>query len=214
MPRFELHVHSNHSKDGLDSVEKILRRAITLGLDGIAITDHDTVSGAIEALELAEEQKIRILVIPGIEVSTRGGHLLVLGVRRAIPPKLSVEKTIRLARQMDGLVVAPHLGDVLRNSLKSIDDLDVDAIEVNAKPLSGSKVAEKIAAGRQLPMVAGSDAHCAELLGYAVTEIDCELNIKSVLEAIKTGRTRVTGTKIPFNLYVKQLMRKSYKKIF
>ena len=213
MPRFEFHVHSNHSKDGLDSVEKLLKQAMSLGLDGIAITDHDTISGAIEALELMEKQDLPILVIPGIEVSTKEGHLLVLGIREAIPPALDVKETIKIARKLNGLIIAPHPGDILRRSLKSVENLDIDAIEAfNSKPFASSKFAEKIAVKQKLPIVAGSDAHSAELLGYAVTEIECELGERSVLQAIKAGRTRAAGKKIPLRLHLKQWARKRLQK--
>lgn len=209
MLRFEFHVHSNHSKDGIDSVEKILKRAIGLGLNGIAITDHDTLSGAMEAMEIVEKQNLSILIIPGIEVSTREGHLIVLGIEEDIPRMLPVNETIRIAREMNGLIVAPHPRALFRNSLKDLESLDIDAIEIfNPKPFANTKFAEQIARKYSLPVIAGSDAHCAELIGYAVTEIDCELNQKSVLQAIRAGKTKIASKKIPLSLLLKQWLRK------
>ena len=83
----DLHVHTNFSKDGESSVEEILERADEIGLDVIAITDHDTVEGAKKALLFMT----RVLVIPGIEVSTKQGHLIVLGVTEVIPAGLELE---------------------------------------------------------------------------------------------------------------------------
>ncbi|MEM2933973.1 MAG: CehA/McbA family metallohydrolase [Halobacteria archaeon] len=209
MFKFEFHVHSNHSRDGIDSVEKILKQAVSLGLHGIAITDHDTLSGAMEAMEIVEKQDLSILIIPGIEVSTREGHLIVLGIVEDIPRMLPVNETIRIAREMKGLIVAPHPRALFRNSLREIDGLDIDAIEIfNPKPFANTKFAKQIARKYSLPVIAGSDAHCAELIGYAVTEIDCELNQESVLQAIKAGKTKIASKKIPLSLLFKQWLRK------
>ncbi|MEM2402370.1 MAG: PHP domain-containing protein, partial [Archaeoglobaceae archaeon] len=79
MLKAELHVHSRYS-DGLDSVEKLVREAIKKGIEIISITDHDTLNGSLSAIELVEAEKLEIIVIPGIEVSTRSGHLLAYGI--------------------------------------------------------------------------------------------------------------------------------------
>ncbi|MEM2925463.1 MAG: CehA/McbA family metallohydrolase [Methanocellales archaeon] len=214
MHRFEFHVHSNHSRDGLDSVEKILKQAIVLGLDGIAITDHDTLNGAIEAMEIVKKQNLSILIIPGIEVSTRDGHLIVLGIKEIIPPMLPVRETIRMAREMNGFIIAPHPRALFRNSLWDLQNLDIDAIEVfNPKPFTNAKFAEEIARKHSLPTIAGGDAHSAALIGYAVMEIDCELTERSVLQAIKAGRIKINGKKIPLSLLLKQWSRRFNPKI-
>ena len=90
----DLHVHTNYSKDGESSIEEILRRAEEAGLDAIAITDHDAVDGAKMALQIPS----RVLVIPGIEVSTKQAHLIVLGVTEIIPAGLDVIDTINIAQ--------------------------------------------------------------------------------------------------------------------
>jgi len=65
--KFDLHVHTNYSRDGISSVEEVLTRAKALGLNGLAITDHDVISGALKALRIAD--KFGLIVIPGIEMT-------------------------------------------------------------------------------------------------------------------------------------------------
>ena len=95
--RFDLHIHSNHSTDSNMTVDEILGRAVKKGLDGIAICDHNTVAGSYYARKRAKELNCPLLVIPGIEVSTTEGHLIVLGIRENIPPDLTPRGTIRIA---------------------------------------------------------------------------------------------------------------------
>ncbi|MDR2713821.1 MAG: PHP domain-containing protein [Clostridiales bacterium] len=66
MRGFDLHVHSTAS-DGLWTVGKIIKTAKGMGLEGLAITDHDTTAGLDEALRLAEE--FNFPLIPGVELS-------------------------------------------------------------------------------------------------------------------------------------------------
>jgi predicted metal-dependent phosphoesterase TrpH len=104
MLRCDLHVHTRYSRDGESSVEDILRRAEAVGLDAVAIPDHDTVEGALYALECDTS----VTVIPGTEVSTRQGHLLALGVTEPLPAGLDFFETVALAHPRDALLILPH----------------------------------------------------------------------------------------------------------
>ncbi|WP_363321823.1 PHP domain-containing protein [Methanohalophilus sp.] len=96
---FDLHVHSCFSKDSDSDLDSILKWAKINGLDGLAICDHDSVEGGVACSKRAEELDCDILVIPGIEVSSAEGHVLIIGVNKAIPPGLSVPETIICARE-------------------------------------------------------------------------------------------------------------------
>ena len=101
----DLHVHTNASRDGESSVEDVLAAAVKAGLDAIAITDHDTTEGSLCALAV---QNPGVLIIPGIEVSTRQGHLLVLGTTKVLAPKQDVLKTIAEAKALGAVTIVPH----------------------------------------------------------------------------------------------------------
>ncbi|MDD4137938.1 MAG: PHP domain-containing protein, partial [Methanoregula sp.] len=186
----DLHVHTNFSKDGESSIEEILRKAEEEGLDAIAITDHDTVDGAKKALTLTST----VLVIPGIEVSTKQGHLLVLGVTEILPAGLDVVATVSIARRMGALAILPHPYHVWRHGVarrKKASMNIVDAVETfNSRYIVGSanQKAARIAKRLGKPCVGGSDAHNAKFVGFGRTYVDAEKNVPAILEAIRAGR--------------------------
>ncbi|WP_049920128.1 PHP domain-containing protein [Halobiforma nitratireducens] len=206
----ELHVHSSLSYDGRDSVELILEQAEAVDLDAIAVTDHDEIDASLEAAERASEYGL--VGIPGIEISTKAGHVLGLGVDEAIPPGLSYETTIERIRDQGGLAVIPHpfqesrhgvMGRISREELAK-----GDAIEVyNSRLLTGraNRQAERFAKSRNLPMTAGSDAHISEMVGQAITRVDAdERSAEAILEAIRRGKTSVEGKRTPWHISVRQ----------
>ncbi len=179
LSRADLHIHSNHS-DGTASVAAILARAAAAGLQTIAITDHDTISGALAARRLAREFGVEVVV--GEEVSTAEGHLLALFLEHELPPGRPAAETIAAAHAQGGLCVAAHPYDRSTPSLGAhgmlarcaAGEWQLDAIEgLNAGVLwhqRGSNLAARHAAlALGLPIVAGSDAHSLATLGQAYT---------------------------------------------
>ena len=212
----DLHVHTNYSHDGRDSVEKIIESAIAQELDGIAICDHDTMEGSYAAQKYVADNNLNLIIIPGIEVTTSKGHLIVLGFEEKIEKGLSPEETIRIARAKKDTVViiAPHPFHPFRHSIGSICwYLDVDAIEtLNSRYFSGiaNKIAKKKAARNSITAVAGSDAHSAECVGLATVEVEVETEqVEAILMAIKKGEVRIKSSKrTPFWVYLSQLCKK------
>jgi hypothetical protein len=211
----DLHVHTNFSKDGESSVEDILKRAEEVGLDVIAITDHDTIDGAKKALSCSTT----VFVIPGIEVSTKQGHLIVLGVTEIIPSGLDVVDTVEIARKLGGLLILPHPYHVWRHGVarrKKAGMTVVDAIETfNSRFIVGSanRKAARIAKKLEKPCVAGSDAHHAKFVGYGRTFVDAEKDISSILSAIRDGKVSCGGRQTPLRTYTHQSLNNTWRKI-
>jgi predicted metal-dependent phosphoesterase TrpH len=211
----DLHVHTNFSKDGESSVEEILRAAETAGLDAIAITDHDSVDGAKKALAC----ETFVLVIPGIEVTTKQGHLIVLGVTEVIPAGLDVVDTVEIARKMGALLILPHPYHVWRHGVarrKKIGMAVVDAIETfNSRYIVGSanRKAARIAKRMGKPCVAGSDAHHARFVGFGRTFVDADRTVPSILAAIRAGKVTCGGKQTPLRTYTHQSLNNTWRKI-
>jgi len=199
--RFDLHVHSNCS-DGRDEVKTILQAARRRGLAGLSITDHDTLKGSQKALQIIREERLNLILIPGAEVTTTEGHLLVLGIEELPPRDRSPEETADLAREQGGISIVPHPYHPFRHAIGRIPDCD--AVEVyNSKHLFGiaNARARRGAKKRGLPMVAGSDSHFAVTVGLGVTEIQAA-DAEAAVAAIRDGRTRVVGKRTPPRFFI------------
>jgi len=207
----DLHVHTSHSIDGLCSVDEVVAAAKAKGLDGIAITDHNSIAGHPEAKKLS---KGGFLVIPGVEVSSADGHIVGLGVRELIPRGLSAKETVGRIRKQGGIAIAAHPFALGRRP-GLVYKAKFDAIEVlNSRAfLLSNPLARRFAERNKIPMVAGTDAHYRDEIGLAYTTVDCELKIESILEHIKTGRSSASGRAVPFpNLLWRFLLKMPAKK--
>lgn len=182
--KLDLHVHTARSTDAFTQIGQLAQLCAKAGIDGLAVTDHN-----VAAVELPDG----ILVIPGIEVSSKNGHVIGLGTSTTIPRGLTADDTIRQIQDLGGLAIIPHPYDLWRPSVKP-DLLTVrpNAVEVvNSSSLFHSvawKRAREFAGKQGLSIVAGSDSHIPQTLGRAFTEIQCgSQDVKSILEAIKNG---------------------------
>lgn len=150
------------------------------GLDGIAITNHDYYRPLEDAAGLP--------TVPGIEVSTTRGHVLVVGPnppRETDPGTLTPAETVRTAHDRDCAAIIAH---PFRNSSVRETAADFDAVELNGKTPQTWKRAREVAARHDLPLVGGSDAHYPFEVGRAYTRVDApELTPRAVVEAIRSG---------------------------
>ncbi|PTD93961.1 histidinol-phosphatase [archaeon SCG-AAA382B04] len=206
--KIDLHIHSKYSEDGAGDIEEILDRAIEKNLDAIAITDHDTLEGSLKAQKIGKDKDI--IVIPGQEVTTRDGHLLVLGINKLIEPHKEVEETLAEVKEFGGFSIAPHpfhryrhgLGRKLKKNYR-----DIDAVEVyNSRYITGiaNKRAKWFASRNDVPVVAGSDAHIPEVIGYGTTIVRAEEPEQSIFDSIRKKQTKVELKKTPISLFLKQ----------
>jgi len=193
----ELHAHSWYSKDKFGghsfcSPVELVKTAKRLGLQGIAVTDHDSLQAWRTLRQLRSGD---FMIIPGEEISTKQGHLLALGITQEIEPGLHFLDTIDKIRAQGGIAVASHPFDLHEVGLGERAQ-HTDAIEVfnsmNLDRFSNVR-AKAFARFHKKGMIAGSDAHTSYMVGRGVTKIDTEPNLDRVLRAIKSGKTKIIG---------------------
>ncbi|MCL4269919.1 MAG: PHP domain-containing protein [Anaerolineales bacterium] len=179
----DLHIHSVYSPDATTTVRAILKQAADVGLNVIAVADHDEIRGSLEAHELAPQYGLE--AIPAAEVSTRDGHLVALFIKTLPPAGMSLVDTLLHIGKQGGLAVAPHPFNSLPNSLSMEAVLGALANPRAKGPLKGiethnmgtqnfDKIARKISVYLPLAKIAASDAHIYWAIGAGRTEFPGE----------------------------------------
>ena len=167
----DLHMHTDHSGDCATPVEVLLQTAQAQGLGAIAVTDHNEVSGALAARELAADYGVKVIVAEEVKTASQG-EVIGLFIEERIPRGMTLAETVAEIRRQGGLVYVPHPFDRM-HAVPDYEHLlgiveDVDAIEVyNPRVAIGSfnEEAARFAAKYRIPGGAGSDAHVAQGLG-------------------------------------------------
>jgi predicted metal-dependent phosphoesterase TrpH len=188
--KIDLHVHTNFSKDGFSSINEVVKYAKAKGLDGIAITDHDVLINEKVIEKISKENNI--IIIPGIEVTTKYGHLIILKPSNL---KNDIEELLK-----NEIIIIPHPLDpfshgIGKNIIKKIL-YKKPLLEIrNSSTLPiYNKLAERLANKYELGVVGGSDAHIAYMVGTSYTIVEVEdRNINEILDAIKNGKTMAYG---------------------
>jgi predicted metal-dependent phosphoesterase TrpH len=190
--RADLHVHTTYSSDSAIQPKTLVEQLVADNFIKVAaVTDHDTVKGCGVTRQLASAYP-DILIIPGVEISTTNGDIVILGAEETPPKPWTVEGVVDFARDRNCVSVVVHpyreygMGDLARN-------YKVDAIEVmnGCSSPSANKLAQDLAKLMGLPGVAGSDAHQPSELCTIYTEIQASLNVDEILKALKKGLVRV-----------------------
>ena len=179
--RADLHMHTT-SSDGWPTPHELVDHAARRArLDVIAVTDHDTIEGALRAREYAAKRS-RFQVIVGEEVSSRDGHIVALFLERRVRPGMSAAATVHAIHDQGGLAIAAHpFWRTQRRTRTGLvhgvgwlaAELDFDAIEVeNATPgfYLFNQLAHRLNLGLGAAELGCSDAHILDAVGRAFTE--------------------------------------------
>ena len=200
----DLHIHTIYSYDGTAPVAAVLNRAHELGLNVIAITDHDEIKGSLKAFDLAP--KFGVEVIPGIEITTAEGDLLALFVTEKIEPNLSLIGTILRVGEAGGICIAPHpmargmgMKSLSRASIiRALQHPDASRVLLGIETYNATALdresnlhAQTLAAEfPRLAQLGNSDAHTLQTIGLGTTEfLGC--TAADLLDALWLGATDV-----------------------
>ncbi len=201
----DFHVHSCYSPDSLLRPEKIIRVARRKGLSGVAVVDHDTVRGGLEAVGLVGESG-DFVAIAGAEIRTDVGEVIGLFLKSEIKSREFSEVVAEIRRQ-DGIVVLPHPCRTFV-SVDSIDNKIIGSVDIiegfNARMKSGllNTEAQRLARRAGKPVLGGSDAHFAHEIGGGRTIFrDMPLTSDAVRKALLEGGMEVVGRILPLPLY-------------
>jgi len=184
-------------------VRKILNAAVEKKIDVIAITDHDTVQGSLEALDIVNEEKLPIKILPGCEITSSSGHILAFGIMKDVEPKMSAEETCRVVRELGGVCFLAHPFDFIRGGSVRLKDFKVvDGIETfNAKSYFNF-MAKRYAKKFSKPEIAGSDAHSAKSVGLAINFLPDSVSlIESIFYARYNGKRVSIRERLAFLLF-------------
>jgi predicted metal-dependent phosphoesterase TrpH len=205
MGKADLQLHSDLG-DGLNSPEEILDAAERAGLDVIALTDHDDIRGSFMLRDLASKRGSAMAVVTGIEVTTRGGHLLALFVEDEIPMFRPLPETVLAIHRAGGIAIVPHplsyltfsVGERALRALAARGDGPsfVDGIEVRNPSYAGRVRGERARRLNEhvlrIAETGSSDAHHAKLVGTAWTEFPGS-DAVALRAAIAARATRAEG---------------------
>jgi hypothetical protein len=200
MWKVDLHSHTVFSRDSLTRPEKLIERARAVGLDKLAVTEHNNLAGALRAKELAPD-----LIIVGEEIKTTHGEIIAYFVKKEVPRGLSPQETVDRLREQGAVISIPHPLDSLRTSAMGMETVlqiidQVDALEVlNARCVrpSDNDAAAELAQKYAKLATAGSDAHTLQEVGRCYMLMpEFEDNPASFLQALAQAQPQ--GRVSPF----------------
>ena len=195
--RLDLHIHSTYSPDSFNTIDIIHQRLREQGFHGYALADHDTLSGHREA----KEKQGNLVLIPALEVSAKGVHILALDPSDTIPTQLSMAETVDHIHDQGATAVLAHPYGLPKSwvQIGQVREAGFDGIEVaNSAQIPYDFICGKnrrLAEELGLPMTGGSDSHVPETIGRSYMDVDVDSgSVDDVIKAIKLGHTMVGGT--------------------
>ncbi len=199
----DLHIHTFYSYDGTASVSDVLGRAKLIGLDVIAITDHDEINGSLKALDLASQ--IDMEVIPGVEVTTAEGDLLALNVTKLVERGRPLIETVLAVKDLGGFCIAPHpmaggfgmksltsysIMKALRNHEVAQTLIGIETFNATALDKMSNQYASILGEHLKIAKLGNSDAHILKTIGMGMTEFKGH-TADDLLKAIRKGETTI-----------------------
>ncbi len=197
--RLDLHVHSAHSPDGRVPLEEWVGQLGLAGVQGFALTDHNTLDGHQRLRELAREYPMYVF-LPGVEVSTREGHLLVYGVDELPPIRRPLDETLDWVRARGAVAILAHpfrwAHGVGRRVAERARADGIETVNGHNAVLTNAR-AELLAAHRGLAETGGSDCHELSELGRAYTEFPLGgSSVEELLGELQRRHTQGGGTSL------------------
>ena len=192
----DLHIHTVYSADSFVQPKTLVDMLVSHSYIKVAaVTDHDSVRGCKPTMQLASAYP-DILVIPGVEISTQYGDVVVLGTEELPPKPWTPEVVVDFAKSIGGVSIVAHpyreygMGDRARN-------YKVDAIEVlnGGSTQAANNQAKELAKSLGLPGTAGSDAHQQSELLSVCSKIEASLDVDDILKAIRSGKVSAQPTR-------------------
>ena len=189
--KYDFHTHSKYSADGYIEPKIMVKIAIKVGLSGIAVTDHNTIKGGLEAKKY-ENNKINVIV--GSEILTDKGEIIGIFLTEEINSVLFTD-VIEEIKAQNGIVIAPHPFDAIRRTSlhpTNSDSSFIDNVEVfNSRCMrqTYNDLANNYAKENNLNTIAGSDAHFQNEIGNAGVKTDSD----NIREAVLSGDFTVFG---------------------
>ncbi len=207
--KIDLHCHSYYSNDALSSPKEMIKTALKKGLDGIALTDHNTTAGWKAAIETAKKLNAILILGEEIKIKKQGrtvGEILGYFLKQEINPQgKSVEEVIGEIKKQGGVSIIAH-PFYWRKPFKELEKYKnlVDGIEVfNARSQTkkGNQKALDFAQKNNLSMTAGSDTHSCFEVGNAYIEAEAK-SLEEFKEAILQKRVKIIGKQSPIFIQI------------
>ena len=189
--KFDFHTHSKYSSDGYVDPKILVKVAAKVGLSGIAMTDHNTIKGGLEAKKY-ENNEIEVIV--GSEILTDKGEIIGIFLTDEINSKNFFD-VIEEIKDQNGIIIVPHPFDAIRNtSIRPNSEYAhlIDSVEVfNSRCLRQkyNDMARIYAKDNDLNIIAGSDAHFENEIGNAGVKTESD----NIRDAILNGDFTVFG---------------------
>ncbi len=184
----DFHIHTTFSLDSQITPKMLVQRLVSHpSVKVAAVTDHGTVEG-IKAVQQLAAPYPDLLIVPGVEITTQLGDIVLLGVTQLPPKPWTPQNVVAFAKQQGAVSIAAHpfrefgLGDY-------VSHVAVDAVEVlnGGSSDPANREARDLAKALKLPGVGGSDAHRPDDLFCVYNEVQADLNLPDVLSAVRRG---------------------------